>query len=628
MRRIMKEGVNSADIYVLARELQVLVGARFDKAYQAEDWLSFRFGVPGGGKREVFVQPGKWLALRDMEERPETPTAFAAAIRKHLDNARVTAVAQRGFDRLLAIRLERGEPHELLLEMFGKGNIVLATAGRITAVLHAQEFRDRVLRPDEPYMPPPGGLDPLGLTATEMTRTLRASKESVVKTLAAKMSLGGLYAEEICARAGVDKASKGKDLGESELGAVFASWAEVRGELDRPSPALLLRDGAAVDAAPIRLRSHASLERRELRTMSEAIVAYLEAAAAAPKPDPAVEKLRVRLDQQRETLDAARREDVRLGMLADLLYAHYAPFDELLRTLREGGDPGGQFVAAVDKRRKTVTVSVAGTESLELDYRQTVEQNAHRLYEARKEARAKAGKVARAMQDTEGELAKAVKHAEKAAKKARDRPKPTKPFWFEAYRWMISSEGFLVIGGRDAKTNDAIVRKHLKEGDRYAHADVHGAPSCVIKEGSRAGDATRRQACAFALAHSKAWSAGLASGSAFWVLPEQVSKQAETGEYLPRGAFVVRGKRNYIHDIPLRLAVAEVLHEGHRKVMGAPEEALSSAARMAVICPGEGDRDALARRLARAFQVPVEEVQRLLPPGGSAIVEAHGLDLG
>ena len=38
-----------------------------------------------------------------------------------------------------------------------------------------------------------------------------------------------------------------------------------------------------------------------------------------------------------------------------------------------------------------------------------------------------------------------------------------------------------MIGGRDAKGNDSIVKKHLSLGDRYLHADLHGAPSCSLR---------------------------------------------------------------------------------------------------------------------------------------------------
>src|SRR5438552_2081362 len=193
--------------------------------------------------------------------------------------------------------------------------------------------------------------------------------------------------------------------------------------------------------------------------------------------------------------------------------------------------------------------------------------------------------IAKTKVEVDATKAKAVKALKKP------RIKATKSLWFEAYRWALSSDGHLTLGGRDARTNDQLVKKHLKEGDRYAHADIHGAPSTVIKDGARAPETTLREACEFALAYSKAWSAGLASGSAYWVLPEQVSKQAESGEFLPRGAFVIRGKRNYLHDLPVQLAIGEVEIEGHRKIMGGPVAAVAARSkRYVVLAPGKQDR--------------------------------------
>ncbi len=210
----------------------------------------------------------------------------------------------------------------------------------------------------------------------------------------------------------------------------------------------------------------------------------------------------------------------------------------------------------------------------------------------------------------------------------RPKVKGTRALWFDAYRWTLSSEGFLILGVRDAKTNDQLVKKHLKEGDRYAHADLHGAPSTVVKEGSKAGDVTLREACEFALAYSKAWPAGIASGSAYWVLPEQVSKQAESGEFLPRGAFVIRGKRNYFHDLPVRLAIGEVEVEGHRKIMSGPVSAVAArSSRYVVLIPGKEDRERVAKRLAAAFEVPIEEIGRSLPTGGAGVAETIGVTL-
>ena len=76
----------------------------------------------------------------------------------------------------------------------------------------------------------------------------------------------------------------------------------------------------------------------------------------------------------------------------------------------------------------------------------------------------------------------------------------------------------------------------------YAHADLHGAPSTILKDGQKAPDSDLREACNFALAQSKGWVAALTDGSAYWVYPDQVSKTPEAGEFVPRGAFIIRGK--------------------------------------------------------------------------------------
>ena len=92
--------------------------------------------------------------------------------------------------------------------------------------------------------------------------------------------------------------------------------------------------------------------------------------------------------------------------------------------------------------------------------------------------------------------------------------KPTKRFWFESYRWFRTSEGFLVLGGRDAATNEKLVKKQLEDEDRYIHADIHGAPSIVIKaEGKPITDRAIEEACAFAVG-TRRWPARTNSSSA------------------------------------------------------------------------------------------------------------------
>ena len=626
----MKTALSSFDLRALVAEWQDLVGGHVDKAYQRGDEVILRINAPVRGKAELFYKAGRWLCVHEVETKPETPPPFAQTLRRLLDNARVRGIEQRGFDRIAVFHLERsGESNDLVFEVFGKGNLVVVKGATIAAVLFPQTFKDRSVQLGEPYRFPEAGLDPLELDRGGFANALRGAKGQVVRVLASVLNLGGTYAEEICLRAHVEKTTKVKDLAEAQVDGLYTALNNVAVAVDQERrPGVVFQDGRAIDATPIELLQYRDLERREFPTLNEALSHYLTVAEpemATVEDVPA--KFERRIAQQRESLDALREDAVRLEAQAVFLYGHYAVFDELLKAIREGRTPPEHAqIKSIDRKAHTVTLAIGDFDAITLEYDNDVTANAQALYDRRKDALMKAQRVEEAIAATRTEIESAQAKAIKVAK--RPRVKGTKSMWFEAYRWTISSEGHLILGGRDARTNDQLVKKHLKEGDRYAHADVHGAPSTVIKDGAKANEVTLREACEFALAYSKAWSSGLSSGSAYWVLPEQVSKQAESGEFLPRGAFVIRGKRNYFHDLPVRVAIGEAEVEGHRKIMGGPVGAVTArSSRYVVLVPGKQDREAAAKKLATAFAVPIEEISRAMPAGGVEIVERHAIEV-
>lgn len=124
--------------------------------------------------------------------------------------------------------------------------------------------------------------------------------------------------------------------------------------------------------------------------------------------------------------------------------------------------------------------------------------------------------------------------------------------WFEKFHWFLTSDGVLVMGGRDAHQNETLFKKFLRKGDAYMHADVHGAPTCIVRNPfPKTGTAraipaeSMRQAGTFCVCKSSAWSSKIVT-SAWWVESHQVSRTAPTGEYLPTGSFMIRGKKNYL----------------------------------------------------------------------------------
>ncbi|KAE9365116.1 hypothetical protein N431DRAFT_387099 [Stipitochalara longipes BDJ] len=190
--------------------------------------------------------------------------------------------------------------------------------------------------------------------------------------------------------------------------------------------------------------------------------------------------------------------------------------------------------------------------------------NAREYYDQRRSAADKEQKTlqssTKALKSQEAKIAHDLKKGLKT-EKAVLRP-VRKQMWFEKFSWFISSDGYLVLAGKDAQQNETLYKKYLKKGDVYVHADIHGAASVVIRNNPKTPDSpippsTLSQAGSLAVACSSAWDSK-AGMSAWWVNADQVSKSAPTGEFLPTGSFMVRGKKNFLPPAVLLLGFGVV----------------------------------------------------------------------
>uniref|UniRef100_A0A8C7YAI1 Ribosome quality control complex subunit NEMF n=1 Tax=Oryzias sinensis TaxID=183150 RepID=A0A8C7YAI1_9TELE len=234
--------------------------------------------------------------------------------------------------------------------------------------------------------------------------------------------------------------------------------------------------------------------------------------------------------------------------------------------------------------------------------------NAKKYYDHKRSAEKKQQKTLEASD-------KAMKSAEKKTQKTLKEvqtvttiQKARKVYWFEKFLWFISAENYLVITGRDQQQNEIIVKRYLRAGDIYVHADLHGATSCVIKNPS--GDPipprTLTEAGTMAVCYSAAWDAKIIT-SAWWVHHHQVSKTAPTGEYLTTGSFMIRGKKNFLPPSYLIMGFGFLFkveeqsvfrHRGERKVKSVEEEMDDVTSRTAELLEeGEELMGKMAQRL-------------------------------
>ncbi|KAE8350250.1 telomere recombination-domain-containing protein [Aspergillus coremiiformis] len=178
--------------------------------------------------------------------------------------------------------------------------------------------------------------------------------------------------------------------------------------------------------------------------------------------------------------------------------------------------------------------------------------NAKQYYEQKKQAAVKEQRTAqsstKALKSHEKKVTEDLKRGLKQEKQVLRQTR--QPFWFEKFLFFISSEGYLVLGGRDAMQSEMLYRRHLKKGDIFVHADLEGAKPMIVKNRSKDPNApippsTLSQAGNLCVATSSAWDSK-AVMSAWWAQASQISKTAEVGGLLPTGEFLVKGEKNFL----------------------------------------------------------------------------------
>ena len=193
---------------------------------------------------------------------------------------------------------------------------------------------------------------------------------------------------------------------------------------------------------------------------------------------------------------------------------------------------------------------------IELDLDKTIEKNATAYFEKSKLARKKVIGLKKAITITEKIAEKKIVTKKKEIRKIK---------WFERFRWFFTSDGLLVVGGKTAQQNEEIVKKYMDKKDIYFHAEVYGAPHCVVKISesklSTVPEESMKEAAQFASTFSKAFETGQSTADAYSVKPDQVSKRAPSGTSLGTGAFMIYGERNWFKKTTLSCAIGYLQKE-------------------------------------------------------------------
>jgi predicted ribosome quality control (RQC) complex YloA/Tae2 family protein len=679
-----KKEFSSFDLAAAVRELKPIIeGSRVSNTYQTDQkTLLFKLHKPDRPPILLVMEAGVRLHLTAYElEKPPAPPAFCMALRKYLRNSRVTGVEQYQFERVATFLFRNeGGSFKLILELFGEGNIILIDGiGEILQALSYKRMRDRnILRGEAFTFAPTTSENPLTVSREEFDLMLKNCRDSdVVRAVSRSLGLGGLYSEEVLLRASIEKTRSCSSLADSDFERAFDCLCALlrqvsTGDLE-PCIVLDREDKSFVDVVPIRMKHYGNCKCKVFDTFNLALDEFyvikktVESARTSVDVGPLErekERLRRMISDQENVLVDAEAKAKWDRQVGDLIRGRQADLQVLLDRFlseKQSGKTWSTIVSEVliekkkgvtpytlfesfDAKNSVITVCVNGV-SFSLYLRKGVFENAAWYYERGKRFKQKFEGVGTAIADSRDKFAQIEQKIVEAQEMRESKPveavaglaerKIKRKEWFEKFRWFTSSDGFLVVAGKDAVSNEVLIKKHTERHDVVFHADIVGAPFVVVKtEGKAVSEQCLHEAVEFAAAFSRGWREGFVSVDAYWVKPDQLSKGGPSGESVAHGAFTVRGERSWFRGTPLRTSIGVMAKSGGIRFVGGPVDSVKAKTSVFVtVVPGDLSGKELfgliLRLLAEKLQsdlrgavtkASVEEIREYVPYGQGTIL--------
>uniref|UniRef100_A0A146LJ84 Nuclear export mediator factor NEMF n=1 Tax=Lygus hesperus TaxID=30085 RepID=A0A146LJ84_LYGHE len=613
----MKTVFTSLDVAAVVLELQQVVGMRVTQVYDV-DSKTYLFKLHRGEEKCVLLmESGARFHTTNFDwPKNVSPSGFTMKLRKHIKNKRIDSIEQLGTDRIVVVKFGSGEAtYNVILELFNRGNILLADHSlMILNVLRPHTEGDRFKFAVKETYPADRARTADDVLTVEKLREIlfptgedakkKQSGQKLHKSLLPFVDYGSHLLEHALITSGFTKNSKvGSDIGEDKLEDLAKSLSEA--------------DAIFKRVATVQNKGYI-ITKHEKRVDQEELVAYLEFHPVLFKHlesgtyietdnfNAAVDEFFSKLESQKIELKALNMEKEAMNKVdkirenqkgrmielaskqevdrkkAELIMCNSEVVEQAINAVRvlivsqmswdsigeaieeaqSLNDPVANIIKKLRLEVNHITLSLSDPYEeeeveptlIDVNLDLSAHANAKLYYDNKKNAALKEKKTL----ESQG---KAIKSAEKKAKQTLKEihtmtaiTKARKTCWFEKFLWFISSENYLVIGGRDVQQNELIVKRYMTQGDVYVHADLHGASSVVIKNpsGKPIPPKTLSEAGTMAVSYSAGWSVNVLC-PAWWVRHHQVSKTAPAGEYLTPGSFMIRGTKNYL--APTQLAL-------------------------------------------------------------------------
>ncbi|MEM3383737.1 MAG: ribosome rescue protein RqcH [Nitrososphaerales archaeon] len=637
--------LSSIEIKRIVRELdETLRGYYINNIHQIdEDTILLKLHHSEKPEKNLIISAGKGLWLTRYSIEREESLGIISNLRRII-RAKILGIQQPSGERIAILNLSSSKGFfKLIGEFFGEGNIILTDGNDfIISVLRKLRVRHRELLPGIKYsLPPSKGFDISNLSLDQLL-PLASSNLEASKWLGRNLALSKKYVEEILKRAEIDPKTIGLSLTEKDVERIFTKIKEIINSVEAKDSKsmLILEDGRPKDVTPFEFLSYKEKNFRIYSSYLEALDELFTEEMKASKHEKSLKPLRQKIEDIEFALAEQRKQKESISIKVVFLRKIAS---KILNEAFSGNVQNIEMIIdkfsklGIDDVRLTddkLLISIKDSK-IEVDKKSSIMAFVSKIYDEVKSLERKVCAIELAekslIAEKDGLMEKIKKYEENA--KHEEKVVKREKKWFERYRWFITSDGLLAVGGRDATSNTAIIRKHMDDNDIVFHADIQGSPFFILKNADLEMENSMNETAQAVASYSRAWKEGFTSMDVYWVEPKQVKMQAPSGMYLPKGSFIIEGKKNYIKDLEVKIAIGVYKLENNIVIMGGPPSAVKkNSIVFVVIEPDKSTIGETAKKVKAIFvkmigerlklikNIALDDIIRALPPDGGKIV--------
>ncbi len=578
---------------------------------------------------------GMWISSIKIEQIE--PNKILKRLRSDLLRLKLNKIEQIGAERIVYLRFSGFDKEFILVgEFFGDGNIILCNKEmKILALLHSIDVRHRKLCVGLSYTPPPQkGLNVFEISK-EHINEIKTSDLAVANWVGRTFGLPKKFVEEIFHIGKIDPKIKGSSLQDDDVEKIFESMKNLIEDVvtGNHSP-VIIKNNSTVEVSPIKLEGAEDTTPvgsfiEGLDTVFSQSIVNTGKDVQSSRVDKKIQELETRLEEQTRAIKLVKERAKKISAVAKSLSKMIS---QGIMSIEEPN--AGKILLKLNSqiiKEKGISFLKIEDEKIQIKLKASLPSIASTLFNEAKKQSFAIPSIEKQIAKTEKEIVK-LKDQSVLVKDAVSYSEIRKKSWFERYRWFHTTDGLLAIGGRDSSSNSAIIRKHLEKGDKVFHAEIFGSPFFILKNSENVTPASLNEVAYATVCFSRAWREAMYGMNAYWVNPDQVKKAAPSGQYLPKGSFVIEGQRNFVKISSLKLAVGLFKQNENFLITCGPLEPIKKNCECYSIIEPSGSESAdIAKKIKIEFikmkgdvmkNISLDEFVRVLPAGTSHIIES------